>query len=114
MEADLGSYIEQHKRAYYEAVELARRVQDFLDYTGPDRTGYAERLAVSLGVSPQTLYRYTQSVQEAGVWARKLEEADGHGPGLFPGAGAVPEAPGEGHVPQPDGGAEGHHPEHLV
>ena len=26
VEADLGSYIEQHKRAYYEAVELARRV----------------------------------------------------------------------------------------
>ena len=73
VEADLNSYIEQHKRAYYEAVELARRVQDFLDYTGPDRTGYAERLAVGLGVSPQTLYRYTQSVQEAGVWARRLE-----------------------------------------
>lgn len=40
VEADLGSYIEQHKRAYYEAVELARRVQDFLSYAGPDRTGY--------------------------------------------------------------------------
>ena len=26
VEADLGSFIEQHKRAYYEAVELARRV----------------------------------------------------------------------------------------
>ena len=83
VEADLNSYIEQHKRAYYEAVELARRVQDFLDNTGPDRTGYAERLAVGLGVSPQTLYRYTQSVQEAGVWARRLEAEDGHGRDYF-------------------------------
>ena len=35
---DLNHYTEQHKKAFYEAVELAARVQDFIDYDGPDRT----------------------------------------------------------------------------
>ena len=32
---DLNHYTEQHKKAFYEAVELAARVQDFIDYDGP-------------------------------------------------------------------------------
>lgn len=47
---DLNHYTEQHKKAFYEAVELAARVQDFIDYDGPDRTAYAERYALGLGV----------------------------------------------------------------
>ena len=43
---DLNHYTEQHKKAFYEAVELAARVQDFIDYDGPDRTAYAERYAL--------------------------------------------------------------------
>ena len=35
---DLNHYTEQNKKAFYEAVELAARVQDFIDYDGPDRT----------------------------------------------------------------------------
>lgn len=48
VDADLNRYIAGHKAAYYEAVELAARVQDFIDYAGPDRTGYAERYALGL------------------------------------------------------------------
>lgn len=58
VDADLNHYIEGHKKAFYEAVELAARVQDFIDYAGPDRTGFAERHALTLGVSLPTLYRY--------------------------------------------------------
>ena len=65
VDADLNHYIESNKKRFYEAVELAARVQDFIDYDGPDRTAYAERFALGLGVSPQTLYRYTQNVLEA-------------------------------------------------
>ena len=77
VEADLNQYIEGNKKRFYEAVELAARVQDFIDYAGPDRTGYAERHALGLGVSPQTLYRYMQNVLEANAWALKLEKEDG-------------------------------------
>lgn len=83
VEADLNGYIEGHKQAYYEAVELARRLQDFLDYDGPDRTGYAERFALELGMSAQTLYRHTQSLLEANAWALKLEKADGQSRDYF-------------------------------
>lgn len=75
--ADLNHYIEKHKKAYYEAVELAGRLQELLDYDGPDRTGYTERFALDLGVSTPTLYRYTQSLLEANAWALKLEREDG-------------------------------------
>ena len=54
--ADLNQYTEANKKRFYAAVELAARVQDFIDYDGPDRTGYAERYALGLGISPQSLY----------------------------------------------------------
>ena len=79
--ADLNHFIEgdggKRKKAYYEAVELASRIQDFINYDGPDRTAYAERYALGLGVSLPTLYRYTDSVLKANAWALKLEREDG-------------------------------------
>lgn len=75
--ADLNHFIENNKKAYYEAVELAARVQDFIDYDGPDRTAYAERYALGLGVSLPTLYRYVDNVLKANAWALKLEREDG-------------------------------------
>ena len=83
VDADLNHYIESNKKRFYEAVELAARVQDFIDYDGPDRTAYAERFALGLGVSPQTLYRYTQNVLEANAWALKLEKEDGQNRDYF-------------------------------
>ena len=79
--ADLNHFIEgdggKRKKAYYEAVELASRIQDFINYDGPDRTAYAERYALGLGVSLPTLYRYTDNVLKANAWALKLEREDG-------------------------------------
>ena len=76
--ADLNHYIEGHKKAYYEAVEAARVVQEFIEYAGPEkRTDLAARLAVGLGVSPQSFYRYQTQVLEANAWALKLEREDG-------------------------------------
>lgn len=76
--ADLNEYIESHKRAYYEAVEAARVVQDFIEYTGPEkRTDLAAQLAVRLGVSTQSFYRYQTQVLEANAWALKLQREDG-------------------------------------
>ena len=38
---------------------------------------YAERYALGLGISPQSLYRYMKNVLEANAWALKLEKEDG-------------------------------------
>lgn len=85
--ADLNHFIEgdggKRKKAYYEAVELAARIQDFIDYDGPDRTAYAERYALGLGVSLPTLYRYVDNVLKANAWALKLEREDGQNRDYF-------------------------------
>lgn len=83
VEVDLNHYIEGHKKAYYEAVELAARVQEFIDYTGPERTAHADRLALGLGVSTPTLYRYTENILKANAWAMKLEREDGQSRDYF-------------------------------
>lgn len=80
---DLNHYTEQNKKAFYEAVELAARVQDFIDYDGPDRTAYAERYALGLGVSLPTLYRYVDNVLKASAWALKMEKEDGQNRDYF-------------------------------
>jgi hypothetical protein len=81
--ADLNGYIEEHRKQYHKAVELAREVQGFLNYAGEDRTAYAEALAARLEISLGTLYRHGQSVMEANAWALRLEQADGHARDYF-------------------------------
>lgn len=75
--ADLNHFIEANKKAYYEAIELSRQVQDFIDYSEAERTRYASRFALGIGVSQRTLYRYTESILEASAWALRLEKEDG-------------------------------------
>lgn len=77
VEADLNHYIESHKKQYYEAIELAKRVQEFIDYDDSKRTVYADRFALGLGVSQRTLYRYVENILEANAWALRLEKEDG-------------------------------------
>ena len=63
VDADFNHYIEQHKRAYYEAVELANAVQRFIDYSGDEpRATVALRMATELGISPQSLYRHQKNL----------------------------------------------------
>jgi len=83
VEYDLNHYIEARKKQYYEAIELAGKVQSFIEYEGDDRTAYAERYALGLGVSTPTLYRYVQTVLEANAWALKLEKEDGQNRDYF-------------------------------
>lgn len=80
---DLNQYIEGHKREFCEAIELAKRVQTFIDYTGPDKTGFAKTYAVELGISAPTLYRMQEKVLEANAWAERLEREDGGGRDYF-------------------------------
>ncbi|MCI8857455.1 MAG: transposase, partial [Clostridiaceae bacterium] len=84
VDADLNHYIEQHKQAYYEAVELANMVQRFIDYNGDEpRATVALRMATELGISPQSLYRHQKNLTEAAAWALKLEQEDGQNRDYF-------------------------------
>ena len=82
-EADLNEFIEGHNKQYYEAIELARKVQSFIDYEVAEKTAYADRYALGLGISTPTLYRYVKAVLEASAWALKLEKEDGHSRDYF-------------------------------
>lgn len=83
VEADLNQYIESNRKRYYEAVELANRLQVFLDYDGMDKTEFAARMAEGLGISVPTLYRHTQNILTAQAWALKLEKGDGQSRDYF-------------------------------
>lgn len=83
VEVDLNHYIETHKKQYYEAIELSNQLQKFISYGESDKTLYAERFALELGISQRTLYRYTENVLEANAWALKLEKEDGKGRDYF-------------------------------
>lgn len=81
--ADLNEYIEGNRKRYYEAIELANRLQVFLDYDGADKTEFAVRFAEGLGISVPTLYRYTKDLLSAQAWALKLEKEDGQNRDYF-------------------------------
>ena len=76
IDIDLNWYIEKFSKQYYQAVELGRQMQEFLDYNEGDRTAFAEKYAAKLGISQRTLYRYSQAYLEAAAWAMKLQKYD--------------------------------------
>jgi transposase InsO family protein len=78
IDIDLDGYIKQFGNRYYEAVEMAKGIQEFLNYADRDRTGFAEEFAATLGMSQRTLYRHSQAYLEASAWAMKLGKQNGH------------------------------------
>lgn len=74
IDIDLTWYIETYPKVYYQAVELANHIREFLDYDDTDRTAFAEEFAKKLGMSQRTLYRYSQNYLEASAWALKLSK----------------------------------------
>ncbi|EPR07784.1 Mu transposase C-terminal domain-containing protein [Ruminiclostridium papyrosolvens] len=77
LDIDLNWYIETHKREYYEAVELSRKIQEFVSYGEGERTAFAEMFAAKLNISKRTLYRYAEGYLESSAWASKLEREEG-------------------------------------
>jgi len=77
LDIDLSWYINKFSKQYYKAVELAKHIQEFLNYGDRDRTAFADEFAGKLGMSQRTLYRYSQSYLEASAWAMKLNKQDG-------------------------------------
>ncbi|SHF51423.1 Bacteriophage Mu transposase [Desulforamulus putei DSM 12395] len=75
---DLNWYLENFSKQYYQAVELGKRIQEFLNYNDGERTAFAEEFAEELGISQRTLYRYAKDYLEASAWAMRLHKENGH------------------------------------
>ncbi len=77
VDIDHNWYIENNREKYKEAVRLAGQLRAYLDYGEAERTAHAQQTADRLGLSLRTLYRYADSMLEAGAWALRLERQDG-------------------------------------
>lgn len=75
---DLNWYLENFSKQYYQAVELGKRIQEFLNYNDSERTAFADEFAEELGISQRTLYRNAKDYLEAAAWAMKLHKENGH------------------------------------
>lgn len=78
IEADYHWYVENYKEEYYKAVELAKQLEKFVEYSGSDKTGFAKEYAMSLGMSSRTLFRKTKAMLNGLAWAVKMNEKDGN------------------------------------
>lgn len=74
---DLNEYIEGYGKQYYQAVEWANQIREFLNYGDRDRTRYAAAFAARMDISQRTLYRHAESYLEGSAWAMKLSKQDG-------------------------------------
>lgn len=83
IDVDLNWYIDKLSKQYYKAVELAQRMQEFLNYNEGERTAFADEFAAKLGISQRTLYRYSQAYLEAAAWAMKFSKEDGNNYDFF-------------------------------
>lgn len=75
---DLNWYLEKYSKQYYQAVELGKRIQEFLEYNDGERTAFSEEFAKELGISQRTLYRYAKDYLEATAWAMMISKESGH------------------------------------
>lgn len=77
LDTDMNWYREHNKASYYRAVELAKVIQELLDYSGDDKTEYIRKRAEQMGMSQRTMYRNMDSYVEASGWALKLLKETG-------------------------------------
>lgn len=77
VDVDYQWYVENNKKEYYKAVELAKNMEEFLKYDGPGKTEFAEEYAKSLGMSSRSLFRKSKAYLEGAAWSLKMSEKDG-------------------------------------
>lgn len=78
VECDLNAFLTKNSKQYYEAVELAKHIREFLNYADLDRTKFAESFAAKLGISQRTLYRHAENYLEGSAWAIRMNKQDGN------------------------------------
>lgn len=73
---DINKYIEDNKEQYYKAIDLSRSIDEFLNYTGSNKTEYAAQVAEENGISQRSLYLQVEKYQEAQEWASQISSMD--------------------------------------
>lgn len=74
---DYNWYIHNYKQKFYQMVDLARQIEEYLAYQGADKTGYTEQFAMKLGMSGRNLRRKADKYLEGLRWAMEMQEQDG-------------------------------------
>ncbi len=74
---DYNWYIHNYKEKFYQMVDLARNIEEYLDYRGEDKTEYTEQFAMRLGMSGRNLRRKVDKYLEGLRWAVELQAEDG-------------------------------------
>lgn len=74
---DINKYIEDNKKQYYEAIEFAKVLTDFISYEGKNKTEYAKQVADENNISQRSLYLQSEKYLEAQAWALKINSMDG-------------------------------------
>lgn len=77
VDADYNWYIENKKKYYYTAVEMAKHIEEYLEYNGPNKTEFAEEFADKLDMSSRSLFRKVKQYLEGAAWAIKMNQEDG-------------------------------------
>lgn len=76
VDVDYNWYVENKKKHYYESVELAKHIKEYLEYDGTNKTEFAEDLAKELGISSRSLFRKVKQYLEGSAWAMKMNQED--------------------------------------
>jgi transposase InsO family protein len=72
---DFNWYKESYKKYFYEAIELSKYVEEYIDFEGKGKTALAKKLAKKCGISSRTFLVRVKEYIEAGAWANKMQEA---------------------------------------
>lgn len=72
---DFNWYKESYKKYFYEAIELSKHVEEYINFEGKGKTALAKKLAKKCGMSSRTFLVRVKEYIEAGAWANKMQEA---------------------------------------
>ncbi|WP_049765319.1 transposase domain-containing protein [Alkaliphilus metalliredigens] len=74
-QVDISWYRKNYSKYFYEAVEISKQIEIYLNYEGKNKTKFATEIAKKLEVSSRTLLSRVKDYIEAKAWADTMEEA---------------------------------------
>ncbi len=77
VDVDVKWYIEKYKKHYDKALSLIDYVEEYLNYSGKNKTPYCKSVAARAGMKQRTFYDKTKAYSEASGWAIRMQEQDG-------------------------------------
>ncbi len=77
IDVDFNWYKKNYKEYFYQAVELSKYIEEFLDYDGKNKTEFANKLAKKCSMGSRTFSGRVKDYVEAKAWATKQSEESG-------------------------------------